>query len=95
MQRDSLDELSNGIMAAEQDPLLSETMSDNSYVQSRDAPSYTGAERLRGDSTPWGAVFIVVNAALGAGLLAFPYAFFQAGGPTDWYWGLLMEVVSL
>ncbi|GCC35604.1 hypothetical protein chiPu_0014090 [Chiloscyllium punctatum] len=37
--------------------------------------------RKREGGTPaYGAVFIVVNAALGAGLLNFPYAFFVAGG---------------
>lgn len=34
----------------------------------------------KGTSSPLGAVFIVVNAALGAGLLAFPFAFYSAGG---------------
>lgn len=51
------------------------------------------ADELRGDSSPIGAVFIVVNAALGAGLLTFPYVFFLAGGHTEWYWGVVTEVV--
>lgn len=34
----------------------------------------------RGRTSPYGAVFIVVNAALGAGLLNFPAAFYMAGG---------------
>ena len=42
-------------------------------------------------SSPYGAVFIVVNAALGAGLLTFPYAFYLAGG---WYWGVILQLVS-
>ncbi|NP_001091398.1 putative sodium-coupled neutral amino acid transporter 7 [Xenopus laevis] len=38
--------------------------------------------RLAGGTSPAGAVFIVVNAALGAGLLNFPAAFNAAGGIT-------------
>ncbi|XP_051884127.1 sodium-coupled neutral amino acid transporter 7 isoform X2 [Pristis pectinata] len=34
----------------------------------------------RGGTPAYAAVFIVVNAALGAGLLNFPYAFYMAGG---------------
>ena len=45
----------------------------------------------RGTSSAFGAVFIIVNAALGAGLLAFPQAFYNAGGVT---YGVLIEVVS-
>ncbi len=44
-----------------------------------------------GKGTPFGAVFIVVNAALGAGLLAFPLAFYQAGGYAQ---GIAIELVS-
>ena len=33
-----------------------------------------------GKTSPFGAVFIIVNASLGAGLLAFPVAFQWAGG---------------
>ncbi|XP_067905909.1 sodium-coupled neutral amino acid transporter 7 [Heterodontus francisci] len=36
--------------------------------------------KQEGGTPACGAVFIVVNAALGAGLLNFPYAFFVAGG---------------
>lgn len=39
-----------------------------------------------------GAVFIVVNAALGAGLLNFPAAFNMAGGVTA---GVMLQMVSL
>ena len=46
----------------------------------------------QGKSTPFGAVFIVVNAALGAGLLAFPLAFYQAGGYIE---GIAIELVCL
>lgn len=44
----------------------------------------------QGKSSFIGAVFVVTNAAMGAGLLAYPYSFYLAGG---WYWGLLMEFV--
>ncbi len=43
-----------------------------------------------GNGTPFGAVFIVVNAALGAGLLSFPLAFYQAGGFAQ---GIAIELV--
>uniref|UniRef100_A0A4W3GNV5 Sodium-coupled neutral amino acid transporter 7 n=1 Tax=Callorhinchus milii TaxID=7868 RepID=A0A4W3GNV5_CALMI len=39
-----------------------------------------GPGKPGGDTSTLGAVFIVVNAALGAGLLNFPYAFYMAGG---------------
>ena len=58
--------------------------SDSSSVDIR------GTREL-GGSSPYGAVFIVVNAALGAGLLTFPYAFYLAGG---WYGGLILQLVS-
>lgn len=45
----------------------------------------------RGSSSAIGAIFIVVNAALGAGLLAFPQTFYNAGGVA---YGVLIEVVS-
>lgn len=47
------------------------------------------AERSRGVSS-WAAVFIVVNAALGAGLLNFPAAFNLAGGVTA---GVMLQMV--
>ena len=47
--------------------------------------------RPRSGSSPYGAVFIVINAALGAGLLTFPYTFYLTGG---WYWGLILQLVS-
>ena len=34
----------------------------------------------QGKTSSYGAVFIIVNAALGAGLLTFPLAFYLAGG---------------
>jgi hypothetical protein len=45
-----------------------------------------------GRATPFGAVFVVTNAALGAGLLTFPYSFYLAGG---WYWGIVTELILL
>lgn len=45
----------------------------------------------KGTSSAIGAVFIVVNAALGAGLLTFPQAFYYAGGVA---YGVLAEAVS-
>lgn len=44
-----------------------------------------------GNSSSFGAVFLVTNAAMGAGMLTFPYAFYLAGG---WYFGMLTELVS-
>lgn len=46
----------------------------------------------QGKTSPWGAIFIVVNAALGAGLLAFPLAFYSAGGILP---ALLVMAVSI
>ena len=57
----------------EQQPLLGE----NRHVQE----CRQWETRLsQGRTSPWGAVFIIVNAALGAGLLTFPVAFYLAGG---------------
>lgn len=96
LQKEILDEFSNGasVMGTEKDPLLSESLTDEGYVQARDVPSPARVGELNGTSSPWGAVFIVVNAALGAGLLTFPYAFFLAGGRKDWYWGLGIQTVG-
>lgn len=44
----------------------------------------------RGGVSATGAVFIVVNAALGAGLLNFPAAFNMAGGVTA---GVVLQMV--
>ncbi|XP_056269125.1 sodium-coupled neutral amino acid transporter 7 [Pseudoliparis swirei] len=46
----------------------------------------------RGGVSSWAAVFIVVNAALGAGLLNFPAAFSLAGGVTA---GVLLQMFML
>lgn len=45
----------------------------------------------QGTSSPLGAIFIIVNAALGAGLLAFPFAFYSAGGVVA---GIVIQAVS-
>ena len=45
-----------------------------------------------GKTSILGATFIISNAALGAGLLTVPYAFFNTGGP--WV-GLAVETVRL
>ena len=50
--------------------------------------------QLNGRSSVYGAVFIVINAAFGAGLLAFPYSFFLAGGRDSLVGGVVIEVVS-
>lgn len=46
--------------------------------------------RSSGGVSSFGAVFIVVNAALGAGLLNFPAAFNMAGGVTE---GIILQMV--
>ena len=43
-----------------------------------------------GKTSVFMAIFLVVNAALGAGLLAFPLAFYMTGGFVS---GILMELV--
>ncbi|KAG8437272.1 hypothetical protein GDO86_008104 [Hymenochirus boettgeri] len=59
------------------------------------SPSVCSATELRrsvGGTSPAGAVFIVVNAALGAGLLNFPAAFSAAGGITA---GIALQLILL
>ncbi|XP_061820135.2 sodium-coupled neutral amino acid transporter 7 [Nerophis lumbriciformis] len=62
------------------------------------SPSVDSAEHLELERRPgggvssWGAVFIVVNAALGAGLLNFPAAFNMAGGVTA---GVILQMFML
>ena len=48
-------------------------------------------ELPQGKSSAIGAVFIIINAALGAGLLTFPSAFYSAGGVVE---GIAVQVVS-
>ena len=55
-------------------------------IQSTDAKS----KLPDGKTSVIGAAFIVSNAALGAGMLSVPYAFWTTGGPLA---GLLVEIV--
>ncbi|XP_075694355.1 sodium-coupled neutral amino acid transporter 7 isoform X2 [Rhinoderma darwinii] len=56
------------------------------------SPIVPESRRLAGGTSAIGAVFIVVNAALGAGLLNFPAAFSAAGGVTA---GIVLQLVLL
>lgn len=56
------------------------------------SPILPETRRLAGGTSAVGAVFIVVNAALGAGLLNFPAAFSAAGGVTA---GIVLQLVLL
>ena len=58
------------IIPDENQPLLAE----NSTIQ------VSNERDGRGNTSSLGAIFIIINAALGAGLLAFPVAFYSAGG---------------
>ena len=72
----------------EKDPLLGQPgrLGERGSVQgkqeevSSDLTWLQGTRLPPGKTSPWGAVFIIVNAALGAGLLTFPVAFYSAGG---------------
>ena len=71
---------------SETDVLITSTgyrYSIQTRIQSRKLP--------QGNTRSWSAVFILINAAMGAGLLTFPYAFFLTGG---WQWGLVVQLVS-
>ncbi|XP_037552140.1 putative sodium-coupled neutral amino acid transporter 7 [Nematolebias whitei] len=57
-----------------------------------DSARHPEAEERRRGVSPVGAVFIVVNAALGAGLLNFPAAFSMAGGVTA---GVMLQMFML
>jgi len=52
------------------------------------------SEKLKDNSTtsPAGAIFVLINAALGAGMLAFPYAFWSSGGVAI---GFLLQTVRI
>ena len=51
------------------------------------------AEELNKNTTsPGGAIFVLINAALGAGLLAFPNAFWSSGGIVM---GLILQAVRM
>lgn len=56
------------------------------------SPSVESTRERRGGVSAVGAVFIVVNAALGAGLLNFPAAFNMAGGVTA---GVVLQMLML
>ncbi|XP_019628038.1 PREDICTED: putative sodium-coupled neutral amino acid transporter 7 isoform X1 [Branchiostoma belcheri] len=66
-------------------------MEDNSVIVLKSCPQIQASRRERGTPAA-GAVFIVVNACLGAGLLNFPAAFQGAGGNAV---GVSMEVIFL
>ncbi|XP_064467041.1 sodium-coupled neutral amino acid transporter 7-like [Ornithodoros turicata] len=51
-----------------------------SFVDQESITSSAPARREHSDSSWYAAVFLIINAALGAGLLDFPQAFDQAGG---------------
>lgn len=55
-----------------------------------DSVQHLASDRRSGGVSSLGAVFIVVNAALGAGLLNFPAAFSMAGGVTA---GVMLQMV--
>ncbi|MEE6500191.1 hypothetical protein FKM82_003701 [Ascaphus truei] len=61
-------------------------------LQSPSVGTAPEGRRGSGGTSPAGAVFIVVNAALGAGLLNFPAAFSAAGGVTA---GISLQLVLL
>lgn len=61
-------------------------------VQERASTQLLEVRQPHGKTSPLGAIFIVINAALGAGLLAFPLAFYSAGGILP---GLLVMIVSV
>uniref|UniRef100_A0A8C5QCV7 Sodium-coupled neutral amino acid transporter 7 n=1 Tax=Leptobrachium leishanense TaxID=445787 RepID=A0A8C5QCV7_9ANUR len=61
-------------------------------LQSPSVATSPEPRRLAGGTSPAGAIFIVVNAALGAGLLNFPAAFNAAGGVTA---GISLQLVLL
>ena len=47
--------------------------------------------KKKNTTSPFGSIFVLINAALGAGLLAFPYAFWSSGGVAI---ALFLEAVS-
>lgn len=55
-----------------------------------DSVQHLDTDRRSGGVSSMAAVFIVVNAALGAGLLNFPAAFNMAGGVTA---GVMLQMV--
>lgn len=62
----------------ENQPLL---VGKSSIQESSERDGWICDDRLpQGNTSSLGAMFIIINAALGAGLLAFPVAFYSAGG---------------
>lgn len=65
---------------------LNDSMDASGYESSNDTQSLLGSVTVRthpsqvGETSVLGAMFIVVNACIGAGLLNFPYAYQSAGG---------------
>ena len=50
-------------------------------------------EKMKDSTTsPAGAIFVLINAALGAGLLAFPHAFWSSNGIVM---GLILQAVRM
>ncbi|XP_064399052.1 sodium-coupled neutral amino acid transporter 7-like isoform X2 [Halichondria panicea] len=87
--------------------MMTETAHRNARIQGEDGSSgavdmraeeatfyypWDVSKQSSSNGTAFGAVFIVVNAALGAGLLSLPLAFYQAGGVTQ---GIAIELVLL
>lgn len=73
---DTGDEGSLNINCSDRDILYSETGGSNVGIIS-DSPNDRGGEALMGGFT---GAMMIVNSALGAGLLNFPAAFHEAGG---------------
>lgn len=71
---------------------IQETMEPDEKTSGQINYSWEKMRKLpSGNSSFFGAVFIVINAALGAGLLTFPFAFNSAGGVVE---GISIEFVS-
>lgn len=71
---------------------IQETMEQDENTSGQINYSWEEMRKLPpGNSSFFGAVFIVINAALGAGLLTFPFAFNSAGGVVE---GISIEFVS-
>ena len=51
-----------------------------------------GEELKNNTTSPGGAIFVLINAALGAGLLAFPNAYWSSGG---FVMGLILQAVRI
>ena len=79
---------------SEKDSLLVSDLPMEHSIQSGNGSSeqLQGRKLPQGNSKAYGAVFIVINAAMGAGLLTFPYAFYLTGG---WEWGVVIQLVGV